>query len=357
MSIEVMSKVLRHSLLPEGERFALVVLADFGNDDGIGIYASRRTIAKRMGSSVATVKRRLSNLKDCGVLSWEVKGHDHGNGTETNEYKIKVEMIGKEDVSKVKRKATPDKETVERIRGGGVTHEPTGGVTHEPVVGSRMSHNPLDKPSVKPLVSFADAKVASAGKPETPTNAQVEIQTLENSESEKGAHVPPPAPARAADVRRADDMIQVYAERKAGGKLQHWDITRKSIDDAVANRHNGRDYSQSDKAAITRACDSIGEIVMTAANANGWHTYRSKRDLMQIVALDLPIDLIRTFIDADCAAIKAKQQNRENYGTGDALQSVRIGMANAKKLFDSPNTNRPYRYEEIDGELKIVWLD
>lgn len=215
----------------------------------------------------------------------------------------------------------------------------------------RGEQDEKEQDEIPPQSSIDD--VANAGKPATSTNAQVEIQTLENSESEKGARVPPPAPARAttADTRRADDMIQVYAERKAGGKLQHWDITRNAIDAAIANRHH------EDKAAINRACDEVGEIVATAANANGWHTYRSKKDLMQIVALDLPIDLIRTFIDADCTAIKSKQANRENYGTGDALQSVRIGMANMQKANAAQSPTRRYEYQEVDGELKIVWMD
>lgn len=155
-----MSSILRNSLLPEGERFALLVLADFGNDDGIGIYAGQKTIAARMNVNKKTVQRRLTNLQECGVLECDYKAHAHGNGEETNEYRIRVDRIGKEDISKVKRRRMKA-ETREKFEGRDrvVARGEVETALSPPVetalslgVETALSQKPLVEPSVNPLV-------------------------------------------------------------------------------------------------------------------------------------------------------------------------------------------------------------
>lgn len=349
MSIDVMSKVLQKSLLPEGERFALIVLADFGNSDGVGIYASRKTIAKRMGTSVMTVVRRLSNLKDCGVLTWDVKGHDHKNGNETNEYKINVEMIGKENVSKIKTRKQMEDERVAKAasRKGGSNHMGTAnegeGSTHVGTTGSTHMgttvvptwvHKPLDKPLEETLgTRFALQKRGDDG---TGNESQGNTQPLEESSVDKKAAVPPPAavppaPARApapparkpdpAQVQQADDLMERYADHKQGGKLANWPITRRAIDKAVKNG------AQEDKAAINAACDELKEVVSGIANAFGWRHWFDRKSALLVISLDLPLDTIRAYVQADCDGMAKKQKDREGYGMGDALQACRLGMA------------------------------
>ena len=324
MSIEVMSKVLRNSLLPEGERFALVVLADFGNDDGIGIYASRRTIAKRMGASVTTVNRRLANLKACGVLDWEVNAHEHGGGTTTNEYKILVGVIGKEDISKVKTRKQMEDE-----RKGGALHVETGGALHvETGVLSTWKHNPLDKPSVEPSATRLRSQNGGADKPETNQNP---TQPLEKEkEVEQKANMPPaaapaaaparaPAPPRKPDpeqVRHADDLLQRHIAHKEGGKLTNWNISRKSIEAAIANKHHD------DKSAIEKACRELNDTISEIVNDYQWRFWHDKRQALQIIALDLTLDAIAAYVRASCDDIAAKQKDREGYGIGDALQAA-----------------------------------
>lgn len=134
MSIAVMGKILRESKLPEGERFALLVLADFGNDDGVGIYASHKTIAARMNVNDRTLRRRLNNLKKCGVLSWNYKSHAHKGGIETNDYVIDVSKIGYEDISRLEKTT----EMSEGVRAR-LSAPPRTGLSEKPLV------EPLDK--------------------------------------------------------------------------------------------------------------------------------------------------------------------------------------------------------------------
>lgn len=364
MSIEVMSKVLRNSLLPEGERFALVVLADFGNDDGIGIYASRKTIAKRMGASVTTVNRRLANLKACGVLDWEVNAHEHGGGTTTNEYKILVGIIGKEDISKVKTRKQMEDE-----RRGGALHVETGGALHvETGVLSTWKHNPLDKPSVEPLATRLHSQNEGANKPEINQNPTQPLQ--EEKEVEQKATVPPAAapaapaaPARAPapptgtrkpdpeQVRRADDLLQRHIAHKDGGKLTNWNITRKSIEAAIANKHHD------DKAAIKTACSELADTISEIVNDYQWRFWRDRKQALKIIELDLTLDAIAAYVRADCDSIAQKQKDREGYGIGDALQAVRIALA-AQNGPPKKAEMREEQYEDpVTGEIRLRWME
>jgi hypothetical protein len=114
MSINLMVTVWDKSRLPEGPRHVLVVMANWSNDDGVGLYASHRKIAQRCGISRATTIRRLLYLRAAKVLAWETHGHEAFG---RNEYRINVDAIGKEDIESA--------EAADRARGDGEMPEQT----------------------------------------------------------------------------------------------------------------------------------------------------------------------------------------------------------------------------------------
>lgn len=185
MSITVMSKILRESKLPEGERFALLVLADFGNDDGVGIYASHATIAKRMNVTDRTLRTRLSNLRACCVLEWERKGHQNKTlGRETNEYRICVGIIGNEAIDAIKSGKKMDDDVKKAI--STFRKELAGSNRKEPAGSARkvLSENPsFREPSLREPSLVANAPISGASaesniaqvvSPVTETNNMIE---------------------------------------------------------------------------------------------------------------------------------------------------------------------------------------
>lgn len=63
-----MTKVFENRTLTTGEKFVLITLADFGNDDGKSIYPSQSTIAEKTNMTRTSVNRILQNLEKLGYI-------------------------------------------------------------------------------------------------------------------------------------------------------------------------------------------------------------------------------------------------------------------------------------------------
>jgi len=208
------------------------------------------------------------------------------------------------------------------------------------------------------------APANAGGDDDTGNESQGDTQPLEESSVDKKAAVPPPAtappaPARApapparkpdpAQVQQADDLMERYINHKQGGKLANWPITRRAIDKAVKNG------AHEDKAAINAACDELKEVVSGIANAFGWRHWFDRKSALLVISLDLPLDTIRAYVQADCDGMAKKQKDREGYGMGDALQACRLGMA-AHAGPPQPKELKGEYYTDQYGELKFRYL-
>lgn len=193
---------------------------------------------------------------------------------------------------------------------------------------------------------FASQKRGDDGTSDQP---QVDTQPLEESSVDKKAAVPPTRIPDPEQVKQADDLIQRYADHKQGGKLANWPITRRAIDKAVKNG------AHEDKAAINAACDELKEVVSGIANAFGWRHWFDRKSALLVISLDLPLDTIRAYVQADCDGMAKKQKDREGYGMGDALQACRLGMA-AHAGPPQPKELKGEYYTDQYGELKFRYL-
>lgn len=79
MSVRIMSAVWDLDL-PQGEKIVLLALADHADDDGV-CYPSIDRIGWKCGYSRSSVKRRLRNLQEAGVLDVVEPGTGRGNTT------------------------------------------------------------------------------------------------------------------------------------------------------------------------------------------------------------------------------------------------------------------------------------
>lgn len=68
----------------------LLALADWADDDGSSIYPSIRRIAWKTGISVSAIKRRMSRLRQLGVLLVVSKG---GGKFKTTEYALNLAIL------------------------------------------------------------------------------------------------------------------------------------------------------------------------------------------------------------------------------------------------------------------------
>lgn len=88
MSIKLMSNILELDL-PTPEKFTLLVMADFANDEGKSVYPSQETIAHKTSQSVHTIVNAVARLKQKGYIS--VVGRR--KTTHQYEYILNVEKI------------------------------------------------------------------------------------------------------------------------------------------------------------------------------------------------------------------------------------------------------------------------
>jgi len=204
-----------------------------------------------------------------------------------------------------------------------------------------------------------DAKPTAGAAPETNTQPLQEEKEVDKTATVPPAAAPARAPAPPTDtrkpdpeqVRHADDLLQRHIAHKDGGKLTNWNITRKSIEAAIANKHHD------DKAAIEKACSELADTISEIVNDYQWRFWRDKRQALQIIALDLTLDAIAAYVRADCDSIAQKQKDREGYGIGDALQAVRIALA-AQNGPPKKAEMREEQYEDpVTGEIRLRWME
>lgn len=76
MSIKLMSRVWE-SDLPAEQKYILLKLADYADDDGARVYPSVATVARLTGVSERTVQRQLSAMRESGLLEVLEKATQH----------------------------------------------------------------------------------------------------------------------------------------------------------------------------------------------------------------------------------------------------------------------------------------
>lgn len=133
MSIKVMDMVWK-SDLPHNEKFVLLCLADWSNDEGESIYPSVSHIAWKTGYSARNVKELLAILKEKGILSWDSRASKYG----TNLYVIDLDRLPTRPAFNSAKIALPM-------------------VRKSPQDGAKTAQNPLDT-LVEPLDSLGEEK-------------------------------------------------------------------------------------------------------------------------------------------------------------------------------------------------------
>lgn len=88
MSIRLMADVFECDL-PTNDRFVLLSLADYANDEGHHVYPSVATIVRKTGLSESTVHRSLTYLEEQGYLLLVRQG----GGRQTNEWRINPDKV------------------------------------------------------------------------------------------------------------------------------------------------------------------------------------------------------------------------------------------------------------------------
>jgi hypothetical protein len=92
MSIRIMSEIWDRFPGTGSSLLAMLAFADYSNDDGLNIYPSMATIAKRLRVSESQARRVVHSLIDNGWLS--VVGNEHGGAPgSTREYRIVIEKL------------------------------------------------------------------------------------------------------------------------------------------------------------------------------------------------------------------------------------------------------------------------
>jgi hypothetical protein len=143
MSIDLMSRVWKHSAHSGTELLVLLALADMANDEGI-CWPGKTRLAEKCRVSKRQLKRIISSLEASGELI-VMRRSRVAQRWDTNMYKICAGVI---------HDPTP-----------GVIHDPTPGVIHDPTLGSSMTL-PWGHPRPYPGV-IHDPRVGSSMTPES----------------------------------------------------------------------------------------------------------------------------------------------------------------------------------------------
>ena len=88
MSIQVMTQVWQSNLPPE-QKYILLKLADYADDDGGHVYPSVATVARLTGVSERTVQRHLSAMREVGILEVTGQATQH----RPTEYRIRGDKL------------------------------------------------------------------------------------------------------------------------------------------------------------------------------------------------------------------------------------------------------------------------
>lgn len=110
------------SALPRDQKYITLALADFGNDDGEGIYPSQAYLCWKTGYSETQLKKIIASLKRSGVVSVDPLGSRYG----TNNYCINLSRL---PVREPYRGNKTDKPGVENRPTEGLKPTPTGSKT------------------------------------------------------------------------------------------------------------------------------------------------------------------------------------------------------------------------------------
>lgn len=97
MSVKLMSLVWEYGPANTTQRFVLLALANYGNDDGDGIYPSFATIAERCAITRRTAIRAVNVLLDSGYLV-RIRRSVEGRPT-SNAYRINVSKLTGSDTA------------------------------------------------------------------------------------------------------------------------------------------------------------------------------------------------------------------------------------------------------------------
>lgn len=89
MSVKIMSAVWENGPADSTQRFVLLALANYSNDEGSGAYPSFATIAKRCSISRRTAIRAVDSLIESGYLTRTRRANDKGLFT-SSDYRINV---------------------------------------------------------------------------------------------------------------------------------------------------------------------------------------------------------------------------------------------------------------------------
>jgi hypothetical protein len=133
MSIKLMSNILELDL-PSSEKFVLLVMADYANDEGKSVYPSQETLARKTSLSLRTIVSAIASLRDNKYIS--VVGRHRTAGQ--YEYTLNVDLIH----------ATAARATIAHV-------QPLHVQTRNHCTSKRatIAQNPLDEPSVESLGS------------------------------------------------------------------------------------------------------------------------------------------------------------------------------------------------------------
>ena len=183
MSVKLMTAIWANGPSNSTERFVLLTLADYANDDGAGAYPSLATIASRCALSRRTVIRAIESLVDSGYL---IRRRRKIEGRFTSsEYKINPQKL------------RPNSDTVSPVvvtndHYGSDTVSPewcqddTMVVTHDLQGGDTVSPNPLPDPSIDPTRGGERPK--SRRMPVSSPSSRIQFQDFPESSAERIQH-------------------------------------------------------------------------------------------------------------------------------------------------------------------------
>lgn len=147
MSVKVMSMVW-DSKLPRDQKYILLCLADFGNDEGKSIYPAVGYIAWKTGYSDRRVQEILSDLRTRGIVGVDFEGSEYG----TNEYTINLSKIPTREPYRPPKNGRPTKPGAKSAPGlENPVRKKQNPVRKTAEPGAKSAPNTLDKPLDKPL--------------------------------------------------------------------------------------------------------------------------------------------------------------------------------------------------------------
>jgi len=128
--------ILRRHQLSHGARLLLLIIKSYADASGLYCYPSRETLAKDLGSSVATVKRLIRELRKAKIIISAQRSNRDGTKSTTS-YLLDDEPLAR-------LFTTPKKHSKQ-------------GVTSDPRLGSPVTHGEAPK-----IIAFTEENRASA---------------------------------------------------------------------------------------------------------------------------------------------------------------------------------------------------